>query len=102
MADATRPRQRAHLLVRLLMLLTLAFSVTAQPAAAQSILRDAETEALFNDMSRPLIEAAGLSPANVKIVLVHDRSINAFVASTSFQPAGKTRKPFSMNIGIDG
>ena len=33
-----------------------------QPAAAQSILRDAETEALLRDMSRPLIEAAGLEP----------------------------------------
>lgn len=52
----------------------------AQPAAAQSILRDAETEALLNDMSRPLILAAGLSPNNVRIVLINDDSINAFVA----------------------
>src|SRR3712207_1022208 len=81
MAEATRPRRRWGLsLVRLLMLFTLAFAVTARPAMAQSILRDAETEALFNDMSRPLIEAAGLRPENVQIVLVHDRSINAFVA----------------------
>ena len=52
----------------------------AQPAAAQSILRDAETESLFNDMSRPMILAAGLSPANVRVVLIQDDSINAFVA----------------------
>ena len=52
----------------------------AQPAAAQSILRDAETEAMFNDMSRPLILAAGLSPRNVKVVLINDDSINAFTA----------------------
>ena len=51
-----------------------------QPAAAQSILRDAETEAMFADMSRPLIIAAGLSPATVKVVLINDDSINAFVA----------------------
>lgn len=51
-----------------------------QPAVAQSILRDAETEALLMDMSRPLFEAAGLSPANAKVVLVNDSSINAFVA----------------------
>ena len=31
-------------------------------------------------MSRPLIEAAGLDPENVRIVLIHDREINAFVA----------------------
>ena len=52
----------------------------AVPAAAQSILRDAETEALLNDMARPLIKASGLDPANVEIVLVNDNSVNAFVA----------------------
>ncbi|MEO7409782.1 MAG: M48 family metalloprotease, partial [Sphingomicrobium sp.] len=51
-----------------------------QPAAAQSVLRDSETELLFRDMSRPLIQAAGLDPANVKIVLINDPEINAFVA----------------------
>lgn len=54
--------------------------LTAQPAQAQSILRDAETEAVLNDMSRPLIEAAGLSPRNVEVVLVGSNSVNAFVA----------------------
>ena len=54
--------------------------LTVQSAAAQSILRDAETEALFRDMSAPLISAAGLDPANVDIVLINDPSINAFVA----------------------
>lgn len=66
--------------LRLAFLLILSFALTARPAAAQSILRDAETEALFKDMSRPLIEAAGLRPDNVQVVLIHDRSINAFVA----------------------
>ena len=50
------------------------------PAFAQSVLRDAETEALLNDMSEPLIEAAGLDPRNVEIILLGDRSINAFTA----------------------
>ena len=53
-----------------------------QPAAAQSILRDAETEALLADMSRELILAAGLLPSNVNVVVINDRSINAFVAGT--------------------
>ncbi|QDK34246.1 MULTISPECIES: M48 family metalloprotease [Sphingomonadaceae] len=53
---------------------------SATPAAAQSILRDAETEALLKDMARPLIVAAGLDPAHVDIVLVNDPSVNAFVA----------------------
>ena len=50
------------------------------PAYAQSILRDAESEALLADMSRDIIKAANLSPANVRIVLINDQSINAFVA----------------------
>ena len=57
-----------------------AFSLAATPVHAQSILRDAETEALLNDMAAPLVEAAGLEPGNVDIVLINDRSINAFVA----------------------
>ena len=57
-----------------------AAALTLQSAAAQSILRDAETEALFRDISAPLIKAAGLDPANVDIVLINDPSINAFVA----------------------
>jgi predicted Zn-dependent protease len=58
----------------------LALPLLAQPVMAQSLLRDAETEALFDDMSAPLIRAAGLSPRNVKVVLLQDKEINAFVA----------------------
>lgn len=54
--------------------------VAAQPAQAQSILRDAETEALLRDMSAPLVTAAGLRPTDVQFALVNDDSINAFVA----------------------
>ncbi len=57
-----------------------ACAVAIQPLAAQSILRDAETEALLNDMAAPLIEASELEPGNVEIVLINDPSINAFVA----------------------
>lgn len=56
-----------------------AFAMTAQPALAQSVLRDTETEALFHDMAAPLIAAAGLDPRNVDVVLVNDPSVNAFV-----------------------
>ncbi len=55
-------------------------TMAAQPAAAQSILRDAETEAVFREMTRPIIIAAGLDPRNVEIIIVHDKEINAFVA----------------------
>ena len=68
-----------RLLPRALAILA-AVSLTAQPAAAQSVLRDAETEALLDDMAAPLVAAAGLAPGNVDIVLIGDPSINAFVA----------------------
>jgi len=57
-----------------------ALALTAQPAAAQSILRDAETEQLLQDMVDPLVEAAGMDPGQVDVVLLNDSSINAFVA----------------------
>ena len=60
------------------LLAAMAFAI--QPVAAQSILRDAETEALLRDMAYPLIEASELEPENVEIVLINDPSINAFVA----------------------
>jgi predicted Zn-dependent protease len=69
------------LLARFLLLLILSFAIGVRPALAQEILRDAETETLFRDMERPIIEAAGLRPENVQIVLLQDRSINAFVAT---------------------
>ena len=62
---------------RLIALFATAILLWTQPAYAQGILRDAETESLFKDMSRPMILAAGLSPANVQVVLIQDDSINA-------------------------
>jgi predicted Zn-dependent protease len=58
----------------------IALVLTSQPAMAQSILRDAETEAFFKEISEPLIRAAKLDPANVEVILINDKSINAFVA----------------------
>lgn len=63
---------------RHLIAFVLATVLVAQPALAQSILRDAETETLFHDMSLPMIKAAGLDPNNVRVVVVNDQEINAF------------------------
>ena len=71
----------ARRLVRSFMLALALGCAAAQPAAAQSVLRDSETELLFRDMSKPLIEAAKLDPASVKVVLIQDAEINAFVAT---------------------
>lgn len=59
----------------------LALALTsAQPAAAQSILRDTETEAFFQDLAAPIVKAADLPAGNVDIALLNAPSINAFVA----------------------
>lgn len=60
-------------------LLGLLMALLPAPAAAQSILRDAETEAFFRDISREMVIGAGLDPRQVQFVLVGDDSINAFV-----------------------
>jgi predicted Zn-dependent protease len=71
---------------RLLMLALVLVSASWQPALADdetgpAILRDSETELLFKDISRPLIQAAGLDPNSVQVVLLNDPEINAFVAT---------------------
>ena len=66
-------------IARLLAVLAAA-GLTVQTASAQSILRDAETEALLREMAAPLVAASGLDPKNVDIVLINDSSVNAFVA----------------------
>lgn len=67
-------------LIRLFMAGILLFFAATRPAMAASILRDSETELLFHQLSEPLIEAAGLDPKSVKVVLVNDPDINAFVS----------------------
>jgi len=81
MAEAhSNTRRPVTFLARLAMLIAASFAALMPPAAAQQVLRDAETEALLREISRPLVEAAGLQPENVRIVLIHDPEINAFVA----------------------
>ncbi|KRB83106.1 peptidase M48 [Sphingomonas sp. Root710] len=65
---------------RALLVAALALTMTAQPVMAQSILRDAETEAYLHEIAAPIIAAAGLQPNQLDIILIGDKSINAFVA----------------------
>jgi predicted Zn-dependent protease len=46
-----------------------------------SIVRDAETEELLRDYSGPIFRAAAINARATKIILVNDRSFNAFVAN---------------------
>ncbi|MEM0936683.1 MAG: M48 family metalloprotease [Pseudomonadota bacterium] len=42
-------------------------------------MRDAETERALRELARPVIAAAGLSPAQVRIIIIRDSAPNAFV-----------------------
>ncbi len=53
----------------------------AQSKDRLSPVRDAETEELMRDYSRPLLRAAGVDPTAVEIALIGDFSFNAFVAN---------------------
>ncbi|MGL6183248.1 MAG: M48 family metalloprotease, partial [Aestuariivirga sp.] len=56
----------------------------ALPAQAQSgrlpLIRDAEIEGLMRIYTRPILKAAGLNPKAVRVYLISDPRINAFVA----------------------
>lgn len=58
----------------------IAMLLAVQPLFAQSVLRDAETEKFLSDISEGLAKSAGLQPGALKLYLIGDNSINAFVA----------------------
>jgi predicted Zn-dependent protease len=67
--------------------LALAIAAAGTPAVAQPqpsrglpVIRDAEIEQLMRDYSAPVLRAAGLAKQNVRVVIINDRSFNAFVA----------------------
>lgn len=51
----------------------------ANPAHAISLLRDADMEYALRQVAKPILTAAGLSPTQVKILVVDDNGLNAFV-----------------------
>jgi predicted Zn-dependent protease len=82
-----RTRRRAPA-ARAIALLTAVAVGTAgiAPAYAQDsstrgmpIIRDAEIEQLLRDYAQPVLRAAGLAKQNVRVVVLSDRSFNAFV-----------------------
>lgn len=56
--------------------------VTLAPAHGQNLplIRDAEIEGLMRLYTKPIFKAAGINPGSVKVYLINDSRINAFVA----------------------
>src|SRR3989454_9386704 len=53
------------------------------PARAQkgpAVVRDAEIDQLLREYTQPILRVAGLTQQNVQVVIINDRSFNAFVA----------------------
>jgi predicted Zn-dependent protease len=44
------------------------------------VIRDAEIEQLLRDYVRPILQAAGLAKQNIQVVIINNRTFNAFVA----------------------
>ncbi len=59
--------------------LTLMFTATA-PAYAASLLRDAEIENTLRSFISPILTTADIEPDTVRVFIVNDKTINAFVA----------------------
>ncbi len=58
----------------------LSINVQARAADSLNLIRDAEIEGLMRLYSRPIFKAAGINPDAVKVYLIADPRINAFVA----------------------
>jgi predicted Zn-dependent protease len=92
------------------MTMACALLAAALPARAQQIpkglpiIRDAEIEQLLRDYTRPILKVAGLSQQNIHVIIINDRSFNAFVVDARhiFVNAGALMQSTSPNqmIGV--
>jgi predicted Zn-dependent protease len=81
-----RARLTAPAARTLAILTAVAVAAAGIPAPAQPqghgppIIRDAEIEQLLREYTQPILKAAGLAQQNIRVVIINDRSFNAFVA----------------------
>lgn len=79
-APGRTPRVRTLAFVTALGIAAAIAPASAQPRGA-SVIRDAEIENLLRDYSTPVFRAAGIGTHGAEIIMIGDRSFNAFVAS---------------------
>ncbi len=81
--------QRATRTIRIIALAAaVAIGASGSPSFAQGgpptkglpFIRDAEIEQLLREYTAPVLRAAGLAQQNVQVVIINDRTFNAFVA----------------------
>ncbi|GBD42045.1 Beta-barrel assembly-enhancing protease [bacterium HR39] len=71
---------RRAFLLPLLLCAALAVRAAALPAHAATLVRDDEIERYLRTLAGPIFRAAGLAPDQVRLFVVRDPQINAFVA----------------------
>ena len=72
------PQMRKPHILLLIIIITL-LTLFNTPAHAQNIIRDSEIESYLSQWFAPIFKANNMSPSQVKIILVQDNDINAFV-----------------------
>jgi len=65
------------------LLFLFALIIISTPSYAQTVIRDTEIEEILSGWFTPIFEANQMDPSQVKIILVQDNSVNAFVAGGS-------------------
>lgn len=71
---------RIPLIFTIVLLHSIGWSGPKAVAAGTSLIRDSEIERIIRAYSTPIFKAAGLKASDVKIFIVKDNSLNAFVA----------------------
>ncbi len=64
------------------LLLAAMLTIPAQAVRAQALIRDAGIEHALRRLAAPLAAAAGLSAGQLRIMLIEDRALNAFVVDS--------------------
>ncbi len=81
-ARRERPASRALSLLAALALTSSTIPARAQPVninAGVPMIRDTEVEQLLREYTTPILRAAGLAQQNIRVIIINDRTFNAFV-----------------------
>jgi predicted Zn-dependent protease len=79
-ARCIAPAARAVAVVTAAALVIASVPARAQGGGGPPLIRDTEIEQLLKEYTQPILKVAGLTQQNIRIVIINDRSFNAFVA----------------------
>lgn len=69
-------------MIRLFVTSVLLALMLVQPTRAQTLIRDAEIERALAELAAPVVSAAGLNARSIRVLVIKDSSLNAFVVDT--------------------